>query len=440
MIRQPVAAGTFYPASAEELSKAIGGMVDAGGVKEDVLGMVCPHAGYVYSGAVAGAVFSRAVLSDTIVILGPNHTGMGEPFSVWAEGAWQTPLGEVEVDGALAGAVLGASPHLKADTLAHLREHAIEVQLPFLQYLKPGIKIVPVTLTHAGTEIYNQIGQALAGVIQASGNNYVILASSDMTHYESDASARRKDRMAIESILKLDEYELASRIARNSISMCGYGPAAVLMAAARAMGATAGELVRYQTSAEASGDYSAVVGYAGIIIKRDQSGRSPLVELARRAVATYVSGGGVVQPPEKPGAGMEEQAGVFVSLHKGGELRGCIGTFAPSRPNVAEEIIANAISAAVNDPRFEPVTVEELDELEISVDVLTRPEAVADASRLDPKKYGCIVERGWKRGLLLPDLEGVVTAEQQIDICRRKADIGPDEGVKLYRFEVKRHH
>ena len=440
MIRQAVAAGTFYPASAGELRKAIQPLVDAGGVKEEVYGMICPHAGYIYSGGVAGAVLSRAALSDTVIILGPNHTGLGEPFSVWAEGSWQTPLGDVEVDEEMAGAMLAASAHLKADTLAHLREHAIEVQLPFLQYLKPGIKIVPVTLSHAGTETYSQIGQALAGVIQASGNNYVILASSDMTHYESHVSAQRKDKMAIEAILKLDEYELASRIARNGISMCGYAPVAVLIAAARAMGATAGELVRYQTSAEASGDFSAVVGYAGIIIKHNPPAHSPLVELARRAVETYVGGGGVIQPPQELSVGMDEQAGVFVSLHKGGELRGCIGTFSPSRRNVAEEIIANAISAAMNDPRFDPVKPEELGELEISVDVLTRPEAVADASRLDPKKYGCIVERGWKRGLLLPDLEGVETPEQQIEICCRKADITPGEKVNLYRFEVKRHH
>jgi hypothetical protein len=440
MIRQPVAAGTFYPASADELRKTIQFLVDAGSVKEEVYGMICPHAGYVYSGAVAGAVLSRVALSNTIIILGPNHTGLGEPFSVWTEGAWQTPLGEVEIDAVLAGALLTASSHLKADTLAHMREHAIEVQLPFLQYLKPGAKIVPVTLAHAGIEVYNQIGQTLAEVIQASGTKCVILASSDMTHYESDISARHKDKMAVESILKLDEYELAARIARNGISMCGYAPVAVLIAAARAMGASAGELVHYQTSAEASGDYSAVVGYAGIIIKPNPPAHSPLVELARRAVESYAGGGGAIQPPDELSAGMNERAGVFVSLHKGGELRGCIGTFAPSRRNVAEEIIANAINASMNDPRFEPVMLDELADLEISVDVLTRPEPVADTSQLDPKKYGCIVERGWKRGLLLPDLEGVVTPEQQVEICRRKADIGPDESVKLYRFEVKRYH
>lgn len=164
----------------------------------------------------------------------------------------------------------------------------------------------------------------------------------------------------------------------------------------------------------------------------------PLVKLAKEAVENYVRHRKVVRPTELT-AEMRGRAGVFVSLKKRGELRGCIGTFLPTRENIAEEIVANAISSAVHDPRFYPVTPDELDELEYSVDVLSEPEPVSDMSQLDPKKYGLIVECGYRRGLLLPDLEGVDTVEEQMRICRAKAGIDPEEPVKLYRFTVKRY-
>ncbi len=165
----------------------------------------------------------------------------------------------------------------------------------------------------------------------------------------------------------------------------------------------------------------------------------PLVELAKDTVESYIKEGKVPQPPPEPTPEMKERAGVFVSLKKGGTLRGCIGTFEPTRSSVAEEIIANAVSSATRDPRFFPVGPEELSQLEYSVDVLTEPEPVESEADLDPKRYGVIVESGWRKGLLLPDLEGVDTVEQQLEITRAKAGIAPDEPVNLYRFEVKRY-
>ncbi len=165
----------------------------------------------------------------------------------------------------------------------------------------------------------------------------------------------------------------------------------------------------------------------------------PLVVLAKHTVGKYVKEGKKPSPPPTPTPEMQEKAGVFVSIHKHGALRGCIGTFEPQQRNVAEEIITNAISSATRDPRFDPVTPDELEDLDYSVDVLTRPEPVDDESALDAKKYGVIVGAGWRRGLLLPDLEGVDTVEEQIDICRQKGGISPDEPVQLYRFEVKRY-
>ena len=165
----------------------------------------------------------------------------------------------------------------------------------------------------------------------------------------------------------------------------------------------------------------------------------PLVALAKEAIETYINDGVVLWPPDKLAPEMKKKAGVFVSLHKFGQLRGCIGTFGPAQENVAREVIINAISAAMRDPRFAPVSAAELKDLEINVDVLTKPRPIKNPERLDTKRYGLIVECGYRKGLLLPDLEGVDTVEQQIDICRQKAGIYPDEPVQLYRFEVKRY-
>ena len=164
----------------------------------------------------------------------------------------------------------------------------------------------------------------------------------------------------------------------------------------------------------------------------------PVVKLAKDAVESYVRYGRILNPSQQLTPEMKERAGVFVSLHRRGELRGCIGTFEPLKSDVAQEIIANAISSATRDPRFLPVEADELDDLEYGVDILTPPEPVSDTEQLDPEKYGVIVESGFRRGLLLPDLEGVDSAEEQIRICRLKAGIARDEAVNLYRFEVRR--
>ncbi|MBA7559861.1 hypothetical protein ES708_01478 [subsurface metagenome] len=434
MVRNPVVAGQFYPAPASQLKEMIKGMVDEKAEKEEVIGLISPHAGYIYSGAVAGATISRIKFKDTFIIIGPNHTGKGKPLSIMTEGVWQTPLGEVEIDSELAKQILATSAHLEEDHLAHQHEHSIEVQLPFLQYFKPDIRLVPIVFSYYSDAVYKKIGREIAQAVKDLNREVVIIASSDMTHYEPQESAQRKDTQAIEAILDLDEDELLKRVEELNISMCGYAPAVSLISAAKELGASGAELVKYQTSGDTTGDYSAVVGYAGIIIK----GMSPLVQLARKTVETFVREDKVIEPGELTPE-MKEKAGVFVTLHKHSELRGCIGTFEPTQDNVAQEVVANAISSATRDPRFPPVASSELKDLDYSVDVLTSPEPIDSQDQLDPKKYGCIVEAGWRRGLLLPDLEGVDTVDYQIDICRQKAGITPDEPVKLYRFEVKRY-
>ena len=268
MIREPVVAGQFYPASPSQLKEMIQGMVDEKAEKEEVIGLISPHAGYIFSGPVAGATISRIKFKDTFIIMGPNHTGMGKPLSIMTEGVWKTPLGEVEIDSQLAKQILATSSYLEEDHGAHRYEHSIEVQIPFLQYFKRDIRIVPIILSYSTAATYKEIGKELAKAIKDLNKEVVIIASSDMTHYEPQELARRKDTQAIEAVLDLNEDEMLKRVDELSISMCGYAPVVGLISAAKELGAKEAELVRYQTSGDITGDYSSVVGYAGIIIKR----------------------------------------------------------------------------------------------------------------------------------------------------------------------------
>jgi AmmeMemoRadiSam system protein B len=267
MIRNPVVAGQFYPESASELKAMLKGMVKEDVAKEEVIGLVSPHAGYIYSGPVTGAVISRIKFKDTFIIMGPNHTGAGKPLSIMTEGKWKTPLGEVEIDSELGKKILASSKYLEEDEKAHLYEHSIEVQLPFLQYFKPDFKLVPIVFGHPNGAIYKEVGREIAEAVKALGKEVVIIASSDMSHYEPQESVQKKDTQAIGAIMKLDEEELLKRVAEFNITMCGYAPAVSLIVAAKELGATGAELVRYQTSGDVTGDFSSVVGYAGIIIK-----------------------------------------------------------------------------------------------------------------------------------------------------------------------------
>jgi MEMO1 family protein len=268
MNRKAAVAGQFYPSSPQALEKMIAGMVNDNAPKIETVGAVSPHAGYVYSGPVAGVTISRIKFENTFLVLGPNHTGMGAPFSLWSGDAWETPLGNVNIDEGLREALLADTKYFTADTGAHLREHSIEVQLPFLQHFKKDVKILPIVIGGGTPRDYDAMGREIARALLHTGRRAVVLASSDMTHYEPQASVERKDNLAIEAILNLDARTLYERVTEYNISMCGYAPTLIMLSAASALGATSGELVRYQTSGNASGDYSSVVGYAGIIIKK----------------------------------------------------------------------------------------------------------------------------------------------------------------------------
>jgi len=274
MIRQPAVAGHFYKDSPSALRDQVERFVDPEAKKVKALGIVSPHAGLVYSGAVAGAVYSRIKLPDTFVLIGPNHTGLGAPVSVMTKGSWETPLGVVPINEALAAAVLSGSRRIQDDMMAHLREHSLEVQLPFIQYFKKEFSIVPIQMMDTRFETCVELGNAIASAIAECGvrsaecreKDVLIVASSDMSHYVSAEAAKKKDHAAIKRILELDARGLYDTVRDEDITMCGYGPTVAMLTACKTLGATKAELVKYTNSGEVSGDYDQVVGYAGIVV------------------------------------------------------------------------------------------------------------------------------------------------------------------------------
>jgi len=266
MVREPAVAGRFYPADANVLSSDLQSYLSPPQKLISAIACMVPHAGYIYSGAVAGAVFSRIAAPSRCIILCPNHTGHGHPLSLMSEAAWRTPLGDVNIDNELAENLLQALPALTDDPEAHRFEHAIEVELPFLQVVGPEITFVHIAVGTGRLIILEKVGEAIAQVIQNLGPEILIIASSDMNHYEDDSTTRVKDRKAIERILALDPTGLHETVINESISMCGFGPTVAMLTAARRLGANKAELVQYATSADVSGDRETVVGYAGIIV------------------------------------------------------------------------------------------------------------------------------------------------------------------------------
>lgn len=267
MIRKPAVAGQFYPAEKERLLDEIQTYTEPDAVRVDCLGVVAPHAGYIYSGKVAGAVYSRVKKRKSVIILGVNHRGFGKPFAIMKTGSWETPLGIVPIDTELANLLASSSRYLVEDPLAHQFEHSLEVQIPFLQvHFGEDFKIVPIAMKETRLEDYKGLGKEIASKIQDSGQ-ILIVASTDMTHYEPQKEAEKKDKEAISSILRLDENGLFNKVKGLNISMCGCVPTIVMLVATKALGAKEAELVSYMTSGDITKDYYQVVGYAGIIIR-----------------------------------------------------------------------------------------------------------------------------------------------------------------------------
>ena len=283
-IRRPTQAGSFYEGDAERLRAQIENCflqdfgpgkipkVDKTGPRK-IVGLVCPHAGYMFSGSIAANAYYELALDgkpQTVVILGPNHTGLGSPLAVMNEGYWRTPLGDVEVDRQTANQIAHESRIIDIDSSAHLEEHSVEVQLPFLQYLYGDeFKLVPICFLMQDFQSATEVGKALAEVL--ADKNAVIIASSDFTHYQPQETANKKDMMALKAIEAMDEKLFYSTIQTQRISACGYGPITALITAAKGLGAQEAKLLCYKTSGDITSDYTSVVGYAAVSLKTQKT-------------------------------------------------------------------------------------------------------------------------------------------------------------------------
>ncbi len=263
MDREPAVAGRFYPGSEEPLWVEVTALLGPPTPSRPALGVLVPHAGYVYSGKVAGETYARVEVPGRAVVLCPNHTGFGARVALWPEGGWRTPLGRVPVDAELTAA-LRACPLVEDDRAAHLREHALEVQLPFLQARRPDVAIAALCLGPLSADACEELGRAVAVAVRA--RPALLVASSDMSHYLPAEVARALDERALARFLALDARGLHETVRQEEISMCGVVPATVMLAAARELGATRAELVRYANSGDVSGDRESVVGYAGAVV------------------------------------------------------------------------------------------------------------------------------------------------------------------------------
>jgi AmmeMemoRadiSam system protein B len=273
MIRSPAVAGSFYYGSKVMLKEQVESFVDLKAKKEDACGIVVPHAGFMYSGKVAGAVYSSINMPDTFVILGPNHTGLGGDFSIVTSGVWRMPFGDVRIDADLAESILTHSKVVELDDMAHVQEHSIEVQLPFMQYFSETFQIVPIAVRHYPPEdsflqACFDVGGAIAQAVKKTNEKVVVAASTDLSHYESQKTAETNDKAALDAILAMDPVQLFKEVRERDISMCGYGPVAATLTACKSIGCSAARLVKYMTSGDVTGDRRQVVGYGGVVIQK----------------------------------------------------------------------------------------------------------------------------------------------------------------------------
>ena len=434
-VRSPAVAGQFYPESAAILKQAVEKFMEDAlppQVKKP-LAIVVPHAGYIYSGQICADGWNqvRGGAYDVVIILGTNHTAPGLRKIAFYPGAgFRTPLGTAVADRELVAAILAASPDCIADKGPHIREHSVEVQIPFAQFLFPQAKIVAAVAGEADPALFNRFGTALAAVLK--GRRALIVASSDLSHYPSAADAEVADMNTLEAVTTLDpaalhatiRAQMARRIPNLSTCACGEAPIMAAMAAAKAMGATSGRIVSYAHSGRLPiGDRERVVGYGAVVLAADgktekaavkpaaataaegtigPDDRKYLLSLARETITRYLTMQ-MVPLPRLSSPILCEPRGVFVTLKKRGNLRGCIGRMIPDRP-LAELVGAMALQSAFEDPRFPPVTARELADLEVEISVLTPMKQVAGPNDIVVGRDGVLLQQKGRSAVFLPQV------------------------------------
>jgi AmmeMemoRadiSam system protein B/AmmeMemoRadiSam system protein A len=464
-IRLPVVAGRFYPASASALKQTVRKfMDDAVPVQvKNPLAIVVPHAGYVFSGQIAADGFRQAADHpyDVVVILGTNHTsGSFRKISVYPGDGFSTSLGTTMIDKEVVEALLAADPDCVLDKSLHQQEHSIEVQLPFIQILFPDARIVPAVIGAPDIGLCRRFGEALAGVLK--NRRALIVASADLSHYPHADAAEDVDGKTLAAMEKLDPALLQqitqAQMNRGipNLHTCACGEAAIMaaMSAAKAMGATGGKVIRYAHSGDVPiGERDRVVGYGAVVYYADPVSDSVngsdtlLTDIDKKALLTLVRetitrnlSRQAVPMAQGLSTGAQQKRGVFVTLKKRGDLRGCIGRMIPDKP--LHELVGDvALQSALEDPRFRPVTLEELKDLEIEISVLTPMVPVPNAGHIVVGRDGVLIRKGGRSAVFLPQVapeQGWGRDDMLEHLCR-KAGLLPGswkEGAQLFTFQA----
>lgn len=452
-LKKAAFAGLFYDAERSRLESLVDGFIAAHAaapMEGRILGLIAPHASYAYSGRTAGAAYARVKGGDyeTVVVIGPSHQVGFSGCSIWPEGRFETPLGAVEVDAALAGK-LSAASGFKFNREAFEKEHSVEVQLPFIQRALPAAKIVPVVMGFQTRPTIRSLAAALEKACR--GRKVLVVASTDLSHYLPKKQAEEADAATIRLVKSLDTESIIRGAEAGENFMCGAGPvAALLLYASRAKGCSVEILERSDSSASGG----PVVGYlaaavlaeSGLEEKAESEGfsltpeeRSALLKLARSAIEEFLTTGKVISDNTGLPA-LRTPRGAFVTLEKNGDLRGCIGFTQPVGP-LGETVINAAVYAAVRDPRFPPVRKEELAALRIEVSVLTPLKEITDPKTVKVGRHGLVISKDGRSGLLLPQVavENGWDRQTFLEQTCLKAGLGPNDwrrGARIYVFEA----
>ena len=477
--REPVVAGQFYPSDAKELKETIKGYFE--NIKSlpaqegDILGVISPHAGYIFSGQVAAYSYkflSQYKLDNPIIVLiGPSHNYYLPKPAVWSLGSFLTPLGEVKLEDDFIKEILKEKDFFENLPQAHIPEHSLEVQLPFLQYIYPKFTIVPILVSRYEYSFSSKISEKLASVIKKypTKRKIVIVCSTDMSHYPKYEDAIKVDNQAIEVVKVYDPkkyFDEIPKLEKTNVSnlhcvFCGETAVGITMITTKILGGNKTLVLKYANSGDVSfyGDKSRVVGYLSLAFLKSaklQEGKTKdmkeeefkikeenqkiLLSLARQAIKEYLKTGKIIdyKTTDKE---LLEPAAVFVTLTKRGQLRGCIGTTIPQFP-LYQAVINMAIAAATEDPRFEPMSLSELDEVKIEISILSPLKRVFSHKDIKEKVHGVVVRREGRSGLFLPQVWEQLPKKEQFlsELCWSKAGLPPnawqDPKTELYVFTV----
>lgn len=450
-VRRPQVAGRYYPESSPILLNEVDRLI--GNAKRvpllgRMVAMIVPHAGYEFSGQVAAHAYKQLIGQrfDTIIIIGPSHHRRFRGVSVWESGVYQTPLGDVPIDSELAKAIILQDEKIFFDPDAHLKEHSLEVQLPFLQRSLKGFKIVPILMGEQSIQFCEILSDAIIKAIKGVGKKkrLLIIASTDLSRYYHYDKAKGIDNHTISIIKEMEPKRLLKELEKGRAEMCGGGPAAVAIMVAKELGADRIRLLKYMNSGDVTGERFRVVGYASFALYAtdtlDKDAKKELLGIARRSIKEYLETG---SPPSlKPiSPFLRQERGAFVTLTKKGRLRGCIGYIYPVKP-LYETVRDAAIKAATGDLRFKPLTKEELRDVKIEISVFSPLEKIDDPSIIKPGTHGLFITRGWQEGLLLPQVAKRYGWDQKrlLEETCKKAGLPKDaykKGVNLYIFEAQ---